>query len=266
MPHGEFMQNPLEIALARAANEPAARPEFYRILLESDIYVIGHTDTPGDGLATIPAGAKISIVNLEKKDGTPFIPFFSSIEALQRTLQDEARFIAMPSRSFFEITRGATLILNPGSSYGKEFFPGEIDALLATGLNHVATERVVQKGTKVLLGQPANYPSEMVSALTGLLAKHANIKAAYLCLMHDPESMSAPTLIVGLEGDGDIKTAIREAGSVAADTAPRREPVDFVEVKRGEAGIGEYFIKSVKPFYERTWSTKLRAMFLPARA
>ncbi|WP_287595760.1 enhanced serine sensitivity protein SseB C-terminal domain-containing protein [Thermomonas sp.] len=259
-------QNPLEISLARAAAEPASRPEFYSLLLESEIYVIGQTDTPGDGRTTIQAGAKLSIANFEKNDGTPFIPFFSSVEALQRTLSEESRFVGMPARDLFEITRGATLILNPGSDYGKEFFPDEIDALLATGVNHVATERVVQKATKVLLGQPANYPSEMISSVTKLLAKHSGIKAAYLCLMHDPASMSAPSLVIGFEGNGDFKTAMREAGSVAADTAPRGTPVDFVEIKRGTGGVSDYLIESVKPFYERTWGSRLRSMLSPARA
>src|SRR5437879_2012036 len=143
MPYGgEIMQNsqnPLEIALARAANEPASRPEFYKILLESEIYVLGHTEVPGDGRRAIPAGTKLSIVDWKKTDGTPVTPFFTSIEALQRGLKEEARFVAMPARSFFEITRGATLVLDPASSHGKEFFPSEIDALLATGVNHIAT-------------------------------------------------------------------------------------------------------------------------------
>ena len=262
----ESPQNLLEMALARAAAEPATRPEFYRLLLESEVYVIGHTDVPGDGRTTIPSGAKLSIVNWEKKDGKPFIPFFSSLESLQRVLKAEARFVAMPARNFFEITRGATLILNPALSHGKEFFPSEIDALLATGVNHVATERVVKKATKVLLGQPANYPSEMVFSLTSLLAKHPNVKAAYLCLMHDAESTSAPVLVVGFDGGSDIKAAMREAGAVAADTAPRGQPVDFVEIKHGEAGVSDYLVKSVKPFYERSWGAKLRSMFPPSRA
>jgi hypothetical protein len=255
-------QDPLEVALARAADEPASRPEFYRILLDSEIYVIGHTEAPGDGRTTLPAGAKLSIVSWENKDGTPITPFFSSLEALQRSLQEETRFLSMPARSFFEITRGATLVLNPASGYGKEFLPNEIEALLATGVNHVATERVVEAATQVLLGQPANYPSEMVASLTALLARHPNIKAAYLCLMQDRSSMPSPTLVVGIEGHGDVRAAIREAGSVAADTAPRGEPVDFAEIKRGSGGISDYFIASVQPFYERTWGAKLRSMFL----
>ncbi|MDR7194562.1 enhanced serine sensitivity protein SseB C-terminal domain-containing protein [Luteimonas terrae] len=190
--------NPLEIALARAADEPAERPEFYKALLESDVYVIGHTDTPGDGLATIPAGAQVSIVNLEKEDGTPFIPFFSSLDALQRVLQAETRFVSMSARSFLDITRGAT--------------------------------------------------------------------AAYLCVMHETESAQAPTWIVGLEGDGDMDAVMRQAGSVAADTAPRGEPVDFVRVQRGEGGLSDHFTSLVKPFYKRSWGATLRAMLSSAGA
>jgi len=262
----EGAQNSLEMALARAAAEPASRPAFYRLLLESEVYVIGHTDAPGVGNTAIPAGAKLSIVNWEKKDGKPFIPFFSSLEALQRVLKAEARFVAMPARNFFEITLGATLILNPSLSYGKEFFPAEIEALLTTGVNHVAKERVVQKATKVLLGQPANYPSEMMASLTSLLARHPSVKAAYMCLMHDAESSSAPVLVVGFDGDGDMKTAMREAGAVAADTAPQGQLVDLVEIKHGDSGVSEYLLGSVKPFYLRSWGAKLYATITPGRA
>lgn len=269
MPYGEVMvesQNALERKLAQAADDPATRPEFYKELLEAEIFVIGFTDSPGEGRTTVPEGAKLSIVNWTKDDGTPTIPFFTSLEALQRALKEEARFVAMPARSFFEITLGSFLVLNPMSSYGKEFHPDEVRALLETGMNHEPVRRVVQKETRVLLGQPANYPVEMVASLTKLLARHSAVKAAYLCLMHDPESGDKPTLVVGFEGEGDLTEAIKEAGSVAADTAPRGELVDFFELKRGEKGISEYMFESVKPFYERTWGVKLRSMFNPARA
>jgi hypothetical protein len=204
-------------------------------------------------------------VNWEKSDGTPIIPFFTSLEALQLALKEESKYVALPAKSFFEMTLGASLMLNPASPYGKEFFPNEIHFLLETGMNHAPQTRVVRKETKVLLGQPANYPSEMVSALTILLAKHSAVKAAYLCLMHDPSS-EKPTLVVGFEGDRELTEAMREAGSVAADTAPKGELVDFTVLKRGESGIGEYMFQSVKPFYERAWGAKLRSLFSPGRA
>jgi hypothetical protein len=270
MPYGEIAveaQTALEFALAKAADDPASRPEFYKTLLESDVFIIGHSDAPeADGESTIPAGAKLSIVNWEKADGTPVIPFFGSLEALQRALKEEARYVQMPARSLFEVTMGATLVLNPASPYSKEFFPNEISALLETGLNHVAKTRTVQKATRVLLGQPSNYPSEMVSALTKLLAKHPAIVAAHLCLMHDPTASEKPALVVGFVADGNAEQAMREAGSVAADTAPKGELVDFVLLKSGEQGISQYMLSEVKPFYERSWGVKLRSMFSPARA
>ena len=60
-----------------------------------------------------------------------------------------------------------------------------------------------------------------------------------------------PHLIVGIEAEGDFENVVREAGTVAADTAPAGEPVDLIRVIRGESGIGQYFLEKVKPFFER---------------
>jgi len=256
MPQGEAKvpdaPNELERKLMHAAENPASRPDFYKALLAADIFVIGFTDAEGEGATTLKAGAEMSIVNWEKNDGTPIIPFFTSLEALQRVLKEESRFVALPARTFLEMTLGSSLVLNPSSPYGKEFVPSEIRALLETGMNHVGKSRVVQKEAKILLGQPARFPSAMVSALSALLAKHEAVSAAYLCLMHDPSSGDSPALVVGFKGDSDLTQAIKEAGSVAADTAPDGEIVDFVVVKSGEPGISEYMLKSVRPFYQRT--------------
>ncbi|MDX1997192.1 MAG: enhanced serine sensitivity protein SseB C-terminal domain-containing protein, partial [Thermoanaerobaculia bacterium] len=78
--------------------------------------------------------------------------------------------------------------------------------------------------------------------------------------MHDPAGSEKPNLVVGFEGDGDLGQVLREAGTVAADTAPRGEPVDFVVLQRGSQGISEYMFEEVKPFYQRGWGTKLRSV------
>lgn len=227
-----------------AADNPTSHPEFYKKLIASNVFVIGFSGSEDEGVETIPAAAKLSIVKWEKDDGTPIIPFFTSLEALQRTLKEESKYVALPAKSLFEITLGTFFVLNPVSPYGKEFFPNEIQALLETGMSQAPQTREVQKETQVLLGQPANYPSEMVSALTALLAKHSAVKAAYLCLMHDPSSAEKPSLVIGFEGETDLGEAMKEAGSVAADTAPKGELVDFVVLKKVEAGISDYMFKS----------------------
>jgi hypothetical protein len=243
--------NDLEQKLMLAANDPASRPDFYKVLMDSQVFVIGFTDAGGEGVTTLPTGAKVSIESWEKNDGTKITPFFSSLDTLQRALKKESKYVSLPARSFFELTKGASLVLNPASPYGKEFYPNEVQALLDTGMNHVAQSRIVQKETKVLLGQPASYPTEMVSALASFLAKRSAIKAAYLCQMHDPSSSEGPSLVVGFEGGGGLARVMNEAGSIAADTVPKGRKVDFVVVKDGEAGLGSYMLKSVKPFYER---------------
>jgi hypothetical protein len=243
--------NVLELALMLAASEPAHRPEFFRLLLESTVFVLGSSDHLDQGPVTLKANTQVQIQNWVKPDGSSVIPFFSSLRALQLAIQSDEPYIALPARTFFEITRGAELILNPRSEYGKEFTPAEVEALLAEGVSRLATPMVVEKDTQVLLGQPSNYPTAMVTSLTTLLAKHSNVKAAYLALMHNPSMDEKPHLIVGIEAEGDFENVIREAGTVAADTAPNGEPVDLTRVIRGESGLAQYFLEEVKPFYER---------------
>ncbi len=262
----EIEENALERALRRAADEPAERPEFYRLLLESTVFVIGTSGQLSEERETLEAGSNVQIQNWQRQDGSPVIPFFSSIEALQRAIDREESYMALPARPLFEMTRGATLVLNPRSDYGKEFFPNEIESLLSDGINKRPAQRVVKKETKVLLGQPKDYPAAIVASLTTLLSKHSNVKAAYVALMHDPSVDEKPHLVIGIEADNHFEKVIREAGTVAGDMAPGGEPVDLVRVVRGESGLSQYFVDEVKPFYERTWGSKLKSVFGIGRA
>ena len=255
-------ENKLEKILRLAANEPAHRPQFCEVLLNSHVFLLGTTGVPGtDGQVNLEAGSKIQIQHWEKADGSPVIPFFSSLEVLQKSIDREESYLTLPVRSLFEMTQGATLFLNPKSDYGKEFVPEEIAHLLSIGISREPSQRVVKKETKVLLGQPSNYPSKMVDSLTQLLVKHANVKKAYLALMHDTSVDEKPHLIVGIEADGDIEKVMREAGNVAGDTVPEGESVDLYKVNESDSGLSQYFKNQVKPFYEKRWGSKLKSWF-----
>ncbi len=105
-----YSPNDLEFALQRAADEPAARPEFYKLLVESTIYILGDTDYADEGGFVIPTGAKFEIMNWQRQDGSKVIPFFTSVSALQKAIEKEQTYLALPARSFFEITQGASLV------------------------------------------------------------------------------------------------------------------------------------------------------------
>jgi len=252
--------------LRLAAGEPARRPDFYRALLEATVFVIGQPGGQGLGRVELDAGTTVSLQHWQRPDGAPVLPFFTSKEALQRAVDAEVGFIALPARTLFEVTRGTALVLNPRSDYGKEFLPSEVDCLLRTRLPFEPETRTVMKATKLLLGQPKEYPAALVSSLTSLLSSHSNVRAAYLALMHEPSIDARPHLVIGIEADGDPARAIREAGAVAREFSKQGEPIDFFAVERDKGVLDRYLVEDTKPFYERTWSAKLKGMFRRGQA
>ncbi|CAI1120696.1 enhanced serine sensitivity protein SseB [Serratia ficaria] len=255
-------ENELERLLKLAVTEPAHRPAFFRELLEATVLILGDSEqVPQDGDVILNADTPINIQHWEKQDGGSIIPFFSSLAALQKAVEDEQPFIALPARVLFEITQGADLFLNPKAEYGKEFYPEEVAMLLATGGVAKPVEHYVDKDTQILLGQPEEYPAAMVDALTTLFSQRKPVRRAFLALMHDRAVDEKPNLLVGLEVDGEpaeIDALINEAGGVASETAPNDEPVDFCLVSEKERGVSHYLITHTQPFYQRRWGSWLR--------
>ncbi|HGM4638592.1 TPA: enhanced serine sensitivity protein SseB [Serratia marcescens] len=255
-------ENELERLLKLAVTEPAHRPAFFRELLDATVLILGDSEqVQQDGDIALNADTPVNIQHWEKQDGGSIIPFFISLEALQKAVEDEQPFIAMPARVLFEITQGADLFLNPKAEYGKEFYPEEVAMLLATGGVVKPVEHYVDKETQILLGQPEEYPSAMVDALTTLFSQRKPVRRAFLALMHDQAADEKPNLLIGLEVDAEpaeIEALINEAGSVASETAPNDEPVDFCLVSENERGISHYLISHTQPFYQRRWGSWLR--------
>lgn len=258
-------ENALTQALRLAASEPAHRPAFYRTLLAATVYIIGGSEGD-DGAGTLAPGSELQIQHWIALDGEPVIPFFSSLEALQRALDTPGRYTALPARALFEMTSGERLVLDPYADHGKEFLPDEIEALLADGNGQQVQHRVVDRATQVVLGQPAQYPDAMVAALRTLLGTHPQVHAAWLAQMYDASQDSEPHLLVGIEGDGDLEAVIAAAGTVAAGTSTDGKPVDLYRVVRGDGGgLSNYFSREVEPFYVRERArglgAKLKSLF-----
>jgi hypothetical protein len=253
-------ENALEKAFRLAADEAAQRPDFYATLLESSVYIFGQGECPGSQAGTIMPGEKLLIEHWVRENGTPVIPFFSSLGALQQATVSACRYMALPARDLFEITRGNMLVLNPQSGLSKEFFPNEIEALLSDGINRLPEQQVLANAAQILFAQPEEYPENMTASLSSLFARRSNVKAAYLVLMQDPGRDEQPHLVVGLEADGDIERLLREAGTVAGDTSPAGEPVGLMQLKRGDGNVSDYLLREIKPFYERRWGGRLKAL------
>jgi hypothetical protein len=122
-------QNRLEESLVKAATQPESRPQFYRDFLESELYLLPHGEVPEIKDGVLQTGSQVAFQAVEI-EGKTWLPIFSSLPRLQAALDTERPYLRMAARTFLELTRGADILLNPGSDYGKQFLADEIARLL----------------------------------------------------------------------------------------------------------------------------------------
>ncbi|WP_413737502.1 enhanced serine sensitivity protein SseB [Sodalis sp. RH21] len=256
--------NALEQALRLAANEPAHRPAFFNLLLDSTVYVLGDA---GDGwiagAARHDSEQPVNLQHWEKPDGTSTIPFFTSLEALQRAQrQGDDRpqpFLALPTRTLFAMTAGAELFLNPKLPYGKEFGPDEIAALMMNEGDALTEREILEGEMRITLSDTPEKPAQMIDSLTRLFADVKQVRRAFIVQVRD-DPREDPHWLIGLECEGNEEAAIQAVGRVATDTAPDEQPVDICLVGEDAAGISHYFIHHITPFYVRKWGSWLRSL------
>lgn len=256
----ENNERKLEHLLVKASSEPSQRPEFLEKLLNAEIYCIGFSDktSPQGSSDVLPEGSQVSLIHFQNEKGETYLPFFLSLESLQKAIQDEQSYLRMPARGFFELTLGANLVLNPYSEYGKEFFPQEVEALLQGGYGSLLESYEYQEQTEVLLGQPAEYPHEMIDQLRVLLKTKPEVKMAYLAQMHDPKRDQEPTLLIGFETDQTISDESfqrlkNQIGHVAYESLVRKRLIDLIHLDdvHATSGLEHYLRQETAPFYVR---------------
>lgn len=250
-------ENKLEQLLARAFDEPARRPEFYRVLLESTVYVVSYTGLPDSGERYLKPGDTLRILSVPAAGNMTVIPFFSSLDRLVDFLQRDGEWIGINARQLFVLTRGNTLVLNPNSDLSKGFDPPEIDALLQTAAHHALRLDTAPSRSCVPTGPPKPYPAGMVDALTTLFAARPQVRAAYVA-MGRPDEDSSPQLVLGIDTDADVPTILQEATAVAADTASNPySSLVAVDMKRSGDDTAAALLRCGICFYERRWGARL---------
>jgi hypothetical protein len=163
--------NELERLLIAAATDAAARPNFYRALLDHELLVITEGQkSAAPGVRTLGEGESIRIRLLEIQ-GKLHAPVFSSSERIAAVVSEEVGFLAMKGSAVLQMLRGKDVILNPGSDYGKLFPPQEIEAMLDGSI--FGSKKLDVGGQKILLGQPKEYPHRLVDSLSRFLESSA---------------------------------------------------------------------------------------------
>lgn len=110
--------------LKKAFLDPNCRLEFYKVLLESEVYLLL------DMQANTQKG-KMDVVTWQQKDGSQIIPLFTSKDEMKKTREDLGKYSHGNARELFETNSNSDYVINPGSEYSKELIASEISSLLS---------------------------------------------------------------------------------------------------------------------------------------
>jgi hypothetical protein len=238
-------ENELERALVKAAKNPHDAPDFYRLLLESDLLVMGTVEGQ-EGAAdkfTLAPGGKINLVTGVRNGGS-FLPVFSSLPRMQDYVKQESKYLRVNGRALLDLTRGAPVILNPASEYGKELTPEQVAQLL----NPPAS----RSQPRTIIGE-ADYPMPLVETLMDVFTARPDIEAAWMIQVNFADR-DEPHPLVGVETAGDWPS-LMQAVQAAAETSAPGQPFDIQRIDRANpVGLASTLLQ-VPPFYQRRKSS-----------
>jgi hypothetical protein len=250
-------ENELEALMPKAAAEPAYHPEFLRVLLESEVYVISDSGQADKGHGYLTDGDSLSVLAVPVDDNTQIIPFFSSLDELASYVDFEAKWVGINARHLFILTMGAILVLNPSGKIPKVFKPQEIKTLLSSGVERAFTQTTSPSDDDVRIDPPNPFPSKMVDSLVLFFATRPEVKAACVAMKQGPDEDHSH-LLVAIDAEGDIKEIIQQAGSIALETLPgNQSEISFININNIPAEIAGQLSRRGKLFYEKRWGARL---------
>ena len=244
-----FPENDLEKVLMEAATDASARKAFYTKLLWNDLFVLTNgREEIQEGVKTLEKDTTVEFITFENGQ----IPLFTSTNRIfdKGIIKEQVPYLAMKGQDLFELSKGATFILNPYSDYGKELLPQEIESLLNGSIFDHTNEVRIEENTEIQMGQPAKYPTELVKVLTRFFKDQPSVNAAYLALISMEKSKDLHHLMIGIDVEGNMSSVASKAGPLIENLLGKDEVVDFVQID-DKGGVSEYFLNETKPFYKR---------------
>lgn len=189
--------------MARSMEDASAEPAFMAALLDATVYVHAPlNDRPGNlRLVSFP----------HPQTGAYLVPFFSDRRQAEEASSPRIRIIGLTGRKLFEITAGATLILNPNQRYCL-FYPEEI-AVLLQGKVLPPVRKIGDEEERGRALEPEAHPPEwLIAPLPGLFESIPGVESAAVGRYDrsDSDSTSHLVLIVFVS-DADAERAARAA-------------------------------------------------------
>ena len=240
-------ENELEHSLLLAANDPAHRPQFYQDFAKSLVFAITAGPGPDEPKERVTkSDEQFNLVTWER-DGQSVIPMFSSLRRLEAAVSEPASYIALNAIEFLRMTRGMPLVLNPAQEVGKEFTVAEIEAILDGSIGKPSETRTIRSGTQVLVGQPKNYPHELVGALTRYFQTNRSVRKAKMGHVFIAGQDESAHTLIAIDAGADFDKVLPSALIITKEVYLPDPPVDIVRWDRN----WETLLKDITPFYRK---------------
>jgi hypothetical protein len=207
--------------MAAATGDEAAQKAFERSLADATLYVATPQAMP-TGEQEIAANTTVQLLSIPLGDGRNATAIFTAIERITPAFGEEVGYMALPGKTLFGIISADPAVLNPGQTFGVVWEPANLAAMA-----RLPTERTVAKDTQVMLGSPAEHPTELIVRLKQAFAPLPQVKAAWLALAFWPEEKTQGWYLdVRSTADPD---PIRRALAAALENADLDDrPLDMV--------------------------------------
>ena len=186
---------------------------------------------------------------ITNSDDKSFYPFFTDWNEFRR-FDKEQKFsgnIATFEDIKYFIDKADGISINP---YGanitltKDMLNVIESAAEGSLQNTVIKEQVAEKDSKVMLGEPAEYPQKMIDEICKYLKTNKNVNAAYLRLMVKDNEQSY-LIVVDFSGDkNEVFSGIANAGVPYSNG----KYLDFVPIS---SSFGKEAVENVIPFYKK---------------
>ena len=252
--------NKLEQALHQAAIDEKHVEDFYALLMESRVFILGKPAAEVESADFVLTDDDELLINHweSEEDKSPVIPLFTSLQTLQKTIPEDEPYLEVPTEALFRMTLGVPMVLNPNTEYGMEFSPEDIVSLLGSDNVNNDGDLLDEDGDfdpdGIYLDVLEETPEQLVAKLTEVIGEHAQIETAYLAVIHEPSENDEPHLLVGIKGNGDLDEAIQSVANkiTEADNDSDYEMFDFFTITDEDPDISDFLLEHVKPFYTTT--------------
>lgn len=244
---GQWRQERNNELLHQVFEEIVIRAHFLSVIMLSE-----EPESHGDGTATFKQGTVIQFPTLTTQDENQFYPAFTDWEEVSKW-----QGITWPPKTLIlSFDDYVHMVLNDPNITGVIINPFSdvflLDRQLLTYLKTQkdlntkgVSQQVVTEDTKVLLGEPKEYPTAMVSAISDFLKKQPEVRRAWLRLMIRNNEQSY-LLVTEFEGDRDTLFV-----GIADAARPYLNGM-LLNIIPYQDGFGKDAVEGAKPFFDKT--------------